>query len=299
MIMNLSGSVFRLFIFLALLIKYPESLLANTDLSALYNTSEVFSGLVEVDSEQEKEVSAGLDGSSWKYLGYIPYANNDSSVLMQQRAIASFAFSSFLFIRAMTGSRNLPSLVNALITGPSGIYFYAHQNKTVTDIVTGPPVTDYQLENIIPLVLYGYGGYEMMVSLYKRDWLFALHGSVLVAGSAASHDAGKMQLSMFGQVVELSQIFYHLGLMHKRYYGLNKPSPYFFILFTGAFFATRWVILPYEYAKFIRDSYLNEDNYQQEPAMINTIAVGGALISALNLYWGIKIISKMREILFQ
>lgn len=156
---------------------------------------------------------------------------------------------------------------------------------------------NYQLENTVPLVLYGYGAYEALESLYAKDWVYVLHGSLIFTGCLTSHNAGKMRMVVYGLVVEISQVFFNAGLMYKRYYELKTLSPWFFIPFLGSFYIGRWIVFPYEYTKFIRNSYMNPENYEQEPLLINLITIAGGIVNTLNFVWGIMILSKTKRIL--
>ena len=217
----------------------------------------------------------------------------------QQQGLVSFFLSSFLIIRVATGNRNLSPLVNAIVTGPAGVYLYASQNETLSNIMAGEPATDYSLENTLPLLFYGYAGYEILDSLHAREWQHILHGIVIFSGCAASHNVGKVRIVVYSMFVEMSQIFFNAGFIHKRHYNLAKPSPWFYIPFFGFFFASRWVVLPYEYVRFIRDSYLNQANYQQAPLLNNVVAAGVGVALLLNFYWGVLSVYKVNKMLSQ
>lgn len=227
------------------------------------------------------------------------YDQRNRALYWQQQGAAIVMFCGFTSLRMVTGDENIPSLVNALTTGTTGTYLYASQNNTMTSIVSSQPSYEYTPENTIPLMLYAYGGYEMLSSIVKLDKPFSIkvnkpfvaHGFMLLAGSAASHYVGKLRIAIFGILPELSQIFFNAGYIHKRLYREKgvPPSPYFFVPFLGTFIATRWVMFPYEHYKFIRDTCLVPENFWKEPVMNSMIAVGGFVIDGLNIFWSYKI----------
>lgn len=261
---------------------------------------------VKVCMEPEDGTEADLETDSksqpvcWSYSDATSENNGVSDslpVFRQQQAMAALFFSSFLFIRVLTDNRYAPPLVNALISAPVGVYLYLSQEESLSDIIVNQPAIDYQLENTVPLVLYGYAGYEILDSLHAKKWLTVLHGSTVFAACATSHYAGKMRMAVYGLVVETSQIFLNAALMQTRHYKLATPSAWLSIPFIGSFYITRWAVFPYEYARFIRDSFWNKERYQQDPVMISLIVAGGMIVNMLNFGLGILIMCKVKKIL--
>lgn len=205
-----------------------------------------------------------------------------------QQLLAAGFFCAFGVVRALSGNAYLTALTNAFATGPAGVYLYSTSNQTFSEALSEPASFEHNAENLLPLVLYGYSVYEMLEALHAGKKEFMVHGVVIFLGSTVAHYAGKLRLVVFGLVAESSQVFYNAGLIYKKCFlpEGSKPPLEFFALFSLAFFASRWIVLPYEYYKFIRDSYLDSNEYNKNPVLSNAIAAGGMVINVLDFLLG-------------
>ncbi|MET4692202.1 TLC domain-containing protein [Endozoicomonas lisbonensis] len=216
----------------------------------------------------------------------------DSALYRQQQLLASALFCFFVATRIVSGNSRVSPLFNALATGPASVYLYSTGNQTLSEVVAAPPSFENNAENLLPLVIYAYSAYEMLFSWYEKENIFVLHGFIIFAGSTVSHYTGKLRLAIFGMVVESSQVFYSAGVLYKERYlakGSKRPLG-FFIPFTLAFFGSRLVVIPYESYRFIKDTYLNKEEYNKNPILSNVIVAGGMALNLMNLYWGYMII---------
>ena len=258
---------------------------------------------IEPEDEPEQPGVAPEQGGCWSRFdetsstSQYGMSNDEVIAFRQQQGLAALFLGGFLLIRMISGDRNLPSMANAMVTGPAGIYIYFALNQTISEILQAPATVDFSLANTAPLVLYGYGGFELLDSLAMKDWTYVVHGSVIFVGCTAVHYTGKMQIVVYGMIMEVSQIFFNAGVLHKKYHQLDKPSLKLFGPFVVVFFISRWGVFPYEYARFIWHIYLDESQYQNNPGLNHVIAAVGAVINALNLMFGITIIRKAKKVL--
>ncbi|MGI9279068.1 MAG: TLC domain-containing protein [Endozoicomonas sp.] len=206
----------------------------------------------------------------------------------------------FASIRILTGHTNAPSLINSMITAPVASLTYLeniNNNRSMSDMAAEPPSYENTLENLSPLVLYSYAIYEFSEALYSGKTEYIAHGFAMISGCAATHHEGKIRLAIYGMVTETSQVFFNAGYLHKTFFMRKRPSRIFFAPFAFFFFASRWIIFPWEHYKFIRNTYLVEEEYRKAPLMNTIITVTGFAGDLLNLYWGILIIRNVKRYL--
>ena len=199
----------------------------------------------------------------------------------------------FAASRVISQDIHTASLIHALITAPIGVYLYSTKNQSASEIATGLPSYEHSLSTSSVLILQAYSAYEILDSTYAATPQYLLHGLTIFAACAASSQLGKLGLLTTGMVMETSQIFYNAGMLYKTHYlpeGAPRPLT-FFVPFVITFFGSRWIVFSYEYYKFIRDSFLNAEEYSKEPFLISTVTAGGAVMSSLNLLWGVKILN--------
>ena len=242
-----------------------------------------------IDAEVQEEINR-LDALSVYTLDDFTVAGNQTSTalthydsgipkMLQSLFVAGSALM-FLFIEHIQNDRCSASLLNSCITGIGSNYFYFSRDATFSQKVTGEAHPISIMETFLPLLVYGYAGYEVIDSLQNRGWVFVIHGSMIYVLCTVTFLYDRIHILSDSMIVEISSIFYSLRKVDRR----------FMLPFILTFFAYRWTIIPYETAqltsKVLTEDYRNDSDYIVYPVFIGS----AFLANALNLFWSYKII---------
>ncbi|WP_133060502.1 hypothetical protein [Parendozoicomonas haliclonae] len=200
-------------------------------------------------------------------------------------------FLSGLAFQAMPHYRD--SLFNApfihgLISGIGShtLYFGRDSYYPERFLRRAPP--DSEMDIIIPLISYGYAGYELFHYLTstpaRPDFIF--HSAAMTAVFSIFAGLGELHLLSDVLVIELSSIF--LGL--KDYHDI------FAMAFAGTFYIYRWGLFPQGWWTIAQAPETGEElEYPERKWRRRALVAAGAAFNALSGYWGILTLGKILD----
>ena len=194
----------------------------------------------------------------------------------------------FQLLKDYQGDDTASSLVHALITGIGSNYLYSKRTKPMWRrfIEKDPP--DGLLDTIIPLLTYGYAGFEIYDSIMTGSFQFLLHGGSIFLALRTLYQRDEIHLATDALLMETSTIF--LDLRH-----VNEA---FLCAFAATFFFYRLWIFPKEYFQYMKAVYWDGYHYDGDETLHPVVAGTTTVFNTLNFYWGYRILRKIGRRLF-
>ncbi|WP_281647658.1 TLC domain-containing protein [Parendozoicomonas sp. Alg238-R29] len=171
-------------------------------------------------------------------------------------------------------------LIHALISGVGSSYLYSKRDKPYWQRVVEDEPPSGWWDVLLPLVSYGYAGYDLYSSASERDWLYVLHGGSMLSVFSAFAANGRVHLLTDTLMLENSTIFYYL----------RDVDPIFRVGFASTFCLLRLGLFPYGWWQYVRNVYLEGKDYPGSEITNPALLSGGLIFGGLNIYWGAKLL---------
>ena len=187
----------------------------------------------------------------------------------------------YIFKPKYYGCDTVP-LAHAVLAGSISNYIWA--NRSLSSWVDDLLSCDYSptyLESLVPMITFSYGLFDI-VQGFRDGTQFLLHGIALTAICISLYVVDGLHYFTIALLMEMSTIFLNLRPLN---------SLVIDICFAGLFFFYRWFIVPYAWIQFILAGYPN--GACGNVLVFQVTLFGGVFFHGLNLYWGVKIGSKI------
>jgi hypothetical protein len=147
------------------------------------------------------------------------------------------------------------------------------------------------IENMLPMVTWGYSIWDIGNGIYTGDKSFLYHGIVLFVLCGSLYYFSCLHLLTGPLLMEVSTVF--LNLIDLNVFALKMA-------FLLSFLIIRWAIIPYLWMYYIIQSfYYQIGSVRKEndsPLPVDwVVLIGGIAFHGLNVYWGIKILRKAQR----
>jgi hypothetical protein len=199
--------------------------------------------------------------------------------------ILLFTFTVFASIEYRTSHLNWKpvSLIHHVITASTANYLLFTEPDKMYSVTNYNASDYYPIYRYLPLISCAYGYFDLYYAIIKKqgpDFLF--HGVFFIGTTSWALYNNAIHFMYPGLLLETSSIF--LTLM---------PSyPFMKYPFCASFLLYRNILVPYlTYNWFYTMKKLYEPNMNEEKMII----LFALTINSLNLYWGYKIINKLKR----